>query len=194
MKVTPTQIRAAMEQCEGCVAKAAVILGLARPNLYKRLAKLGIDPNDYRRRRGNTVASAQATPTVTATQAARATAARTGSEESGGVAHSSPVILTPKAPGRIVTHVTSASSVATASSDVDEQPKKLLRMTRSFYLRPDQVKAIDDACLDLPAVLREQMSPSKVMERFMDDCFAGWLARAMGAPAPPRRKKKAGTE
>jgi hypothetical protein len=47
-------------------------------------------------------------------------------------------------------------------------------------LRPDQIKALDDACLDLPAVLREKMSPSKVLERLLDDCFAGWMAGKLG--------------
>ena len=75
------------------------------------------------------------------------------------------------------------------------QPKQL-RLSRSVYLRPDQVKALDDACLDLPAVLREKLSPSKVLERFIDDCFPGWLARvkAPSVEAKPQAKRKKGEE
>jgi hypothetical protein len=53
---------------------------------------------------------------------------------------------------------------------------KQLRLSRSVYLRPDQIKALDEACLDLPRVLREKLSPSKVLEKFLDDCFEGWIA------------------
>jgi hypothetical protein len=94
--------------------------------------------------------------------------------------------LTGRRRGRILSRVPPTA----AEAETVEQPKRL-RMTRSFYLRPDQAKAIEDACLDLPAILREPMSPSKVMERFIDDCFADWLSRVK-APAPASRKKSKG--
>jgi len=72
-----------------------------------------------------------------------------------------------------------------ASADVPDEPKQL-RLSRSVYLRPDQVRALDDACLDLPRILREKMSPSKVLERFIDDCFPGWLESKLGEASKAR--------
>lgn len=171
---------------EGNVARTAVVLGLARNNLYKRLASLGIDPIDYR---GNSALRALATPRALATQSTASASTREGSEGNRSAPLSSTVILTGPPGGAILTRVT---STATAIEEGTTERPKRLRMTRSFYLRPDQVKAIDDACLDLPAVLREQMSPSKVMERFHDDCFADWLQRTKDGAQPPRRIKKNG--
>jgi hypothetical protein len=81
------------------------------------------------------------------------------------------------------------TNTAPATQDETPEAPKRLRQSRSFYFRPDHVAAIEDACLDLPAILREPMSPSKVMEKFLDECFAGWLERTK-APAKRRSSKK----
>jgi hypothetical protein len=121
MRRSLDDIRAALEATGGQVAPAARSLGLARNNLYKRIAGSGVDLAELRR-----------------------------------------------SPGPRPAQERPASEAAA------------LRVARSVYLRPDQITALDEACLDLPAVLREKMSPSKVLERFMDDCFAGWMAGKLG--------------
>jgi len=69
-----------------------------------------------------------------------------------------------------------------APAAVGESPKTL-RVARSVYLRPEQVKALDDACLDLPRVLREKLSPSKVLEKFMDERFEEWIKAKLATKA-----------
>ena len=181
---------------EGNVARTAEVLGLARNNLYKRLASLGIDPDTFRIRRGNSAPAALAALAVTLAPEATGAASRRERAESPSALVSSSVTLTGRARGAILSPVANTSS-AVAEQGPAEIPKARLRMSRSYYLRPDQVKAIDDACLDLPAVLREQMSPSKVVERFMDWGFDRFLAEVKdpGPKAAPRRAtKKGGTE
>ena len=117
------EIREALSACDGRVSRAARLLGIARNNLYKRLASAGINPDEYRAARS----AARPAPTAPAVR-----------------------------------------------------PARPLRKSRTVYLRPDQVRLIDDACLDLPAALREKVSPSRVLELLMDDCFAGWLASKLG--------------
>lgn len=58
--------------------------------------------------------------------------------------------------------------------------RRSLRVVRGFSLRPDQLKALEDARFDLPAVLRVRFSPSSVLERFIDDAFAAWLQAKLG--------------
>lgn len=128
MPASADQVRAALAASGGNVSDAAESLGIARKNLYVRLAALGVSPDDYR----------AGAPIVTRPRAQR--------------------------PG----------------------PPRPVRVSRSFYLRPDQARAIDDACLDLPAVLRERLSPSQVLERFMDDGFAEWVARTRARAAEGR--------
>lgn len=186
MKVTAEQIRAALKMSGGNVARTAIVLGLARNNLYKRLAHLGIDPMDYR---GNTAPVAPATrraPTAP-TRAENKPTARTEATDDAPL--SGTVILTVPPSGATLARVT--NTAAAAVEEEAERPKRL-RVSRTFYLRPDQVKAIEDACLDLPAVLREQMSPSKVVERYLDWGYERFLAEMKGetAAASERRKKK----
>jgi transcriptional regulator of acetoin/glycerol metabolism len=120
MPASADQVRAALAASGGNVTLTAKSLGLARQNLYKRLAGLGLNPGQYRA----TVPAAPTTPRPL-------------------------------------------------------RPPRPLKLARSFHLRADLIRALEDACLDLPAVLRERLSPSQVLERFMDDGFAAWLAAKM---------------
>ena len=165
-RVTVEQIREALRVTGGQIAPAARILGLARNNLYKRLANNKMSPDSFR---GNSARSAPATPTVT--RAAETPSADAG-EVASRVSNSRSAIFPTPARARNFPHV---SSALTTPPQPAEEPK-LLRVSRTIYLRPDQAQALDDACLDLPGVLREKLSPSKLIEKFMDDCFAGWIA------------------
>lgn len=129
MRASAEQVRAALATSSGNVARAAVALGIARNNLYKRLAALGLTPDVYR-----AAAAASASPR--------------------------------QAVSRI------------------QRPPRPLKVARSFHLRADLVRALDDACLDLPAILRQRVSPSQVLERFMDDGFSDWLARTLAQGRP----------
>jgi hypothetical protein len=126
-RVSIDQIQAALEASAGDVSKAARSLGLARNNLYKRMASCGLSPATYREAPGRQPLPAPAP----APQAAR---------------------------------------------------REAPRRSRSFYLRPALLRALDEACLDLTPVLRERLSPSKVLERFLEDRFAEW-ARTVEAQA-----------
>ena len=163
-RVTVEQIREALSACDGKVARAARVLGLARNNLYKRLASTGISPDEFR---GNSARAASVSGDAHAAECAplgNLTAVGTR------VPVSRPAIF--PAPARPRTF----HAVSTEPMSLPPDGTKQLRLSRSVYLRPDQIKALDDACLDLPRVLREKLSPSKVLERFLDDCFGGWLA------------------
>lgn len=185
MRVTADQIRAALKACGGNIAQAAVILGIARNNLYKRLSSLNLNPDDYRSGAGNVTHGAPVTADAHAA-GAEVSAPRVNANAGASRAPQSFSAILPGSHGtRILTRV---NHVAAADAPEIEGPKRL-RQSRSFYFRPDHVQAIEEACLDLPAILREPMSPSKVMERFLDDCFKGWLARMKKQP-PKRRSRK----
>lgn len=129
MPASAEQVRAALAASGGNVSRAAAALGMARNNLYKRLAALELDLTPYRR-----------------AAAAVAAAPRT-------------VAPPPPRPARVARPV---------------------RTSRSFYLRADQVQALEAASFDLTPVLRVRLSPSDVMGRFIDEAFAEWLARTLG--------------
>jgi hypothetical protein len=65
-----------------------------------------------------------------------------------------------------------------------------LRRAKSIYLRPEQWRWLDDACLDLPAVLREPMSPSKVLERIVDAVGRRWVADTLKGRRPAKGRKR----
>jgi len=184
-RVTVEQIREALAACSGNVLRTAKVLGIARNNLYKHMANKQISPGEHRPARGG---DSQHKPVVTAD--AHATVAQLGT--AGRIGRTSPTAAavsstaTSKPQGRCVAFpIVSTPSMA---AEQVEQPKQL-RLSRSVYLRPDQVKALDDACLDLPAVLREKLSPSKVLERFIDDCWVTWLRSKLDAAAKPQAKR-----
>jgi hypothetical protein len=180
-RVTVEQIREALRVTGGQIAPAARILGLARNNLYKRLANNKMSPDSFR---GNSATSAPATPTDTR---ARETPHVESSEVASGVSKSQSAIFPPHRRARNFPHVSSALT----SPPQPEEPK-LLRVSRTIYLRPDQAQALDDACLDLPGVLREKLSPSKLIEKFMDDCFATWIASKLEPGRKPRKDANGG--
>jgi hypothetical protein len=177
-RVTVEQIREALSACDGRVARAARVLGIARNNLYKRLASSGISPDEYR---DNTAARARVSDDAHATRGADFNGGETQTDASAPA----PVFRAAIFPrGR---RTPTLAHVNTAAPDSSE-PKQL-RLSRSVYLRPDQIKALDDACLDLPRVLREKLSPSKVLERFIDDCFGEWIGSKLGEEKPARRTR-----
>lgn len=179
MKVTRTQIEEAMKATTGNVLRAARILGLARNNLYKRMANLGMSPESYR---GNTFGGASMADGAHAAGSdgvLHATSAAKPDSVSGTAIFTSSARVR-KFPG--------VSTAIPASEDA-----KPLRVSRSIYLRPDQIKALDDACLDLAPVLREKLSPSKVLERYLDSGFAEWVG-ALQRPAPEKKARRKGEE
>lgn len=160
-RVTVEQIREALKLTKGGISAAARVLGIARNNLYKRLSSSNIDPNDFR---GNTPEGDKV-----ATAAHAVTGAAAG-KSLGRVkpAHVSVPAIFPRGVDARSFPVMGSAANAT------EEPKTL-RQSRSMYLRPDQVHAINEASLDLPHVLREKLSPSRILEMFIDDRFAQWL-------------------
>ena len=181
-RVTVEQIREALALSSGRVARAARVLGIARNNLYKRLANSGISPDEFR---GNSATGLGATADAHATRGAASGATGAAVEQTGPV----PVLRTAifhrgRREPRLV-------RVDSAADDQGRGEPKQLRLSRSVYLRPDQIRALDDACLDLPGVLREKLSPSKVLERFIDDCFGSWLGSKLGDVSAKSRRKKA---
>lgn len=184
MKATPAQIHAALKECQGCVKRASVILGMARPNLYNRMARLGIRPETYRPAKDDIAEVSRITPGVTSVGSTAPTERR----QRGKPVADSSVSSGQRASAARTFAPVSAERGSAATMEAAPEPKAL-RISRSYYLRPDQVKKIDDACLDLPPVIREKMSPSKVVERFMDDRFDDWVAwLKAGMPAPKRKK------
>lgn len=189
-RVTVDQIREALNACNGNMVRAARVLGLARNNLYKRLANSGIRPGDFR---GNSA------PPVTATAAAHATCGAAKHGPTGLAAPVAPVPVSRSAiyPGAAVARTFHHVSSAAMNPPPPEEPKQL-RLSRSIYLRPEQIRALDDACLDLPRVLREKLSPSKVLEKFIDERFEEWLGSKLSQENPPesrgKRRAKGGIE
>jgi len=183
MAVTRGQITKALAAVEGVVSRAAGILGIARKNLYIRMASLEIDPNDFRRNSGGSV-------TVTAGVTPLDSTVVTGSVRASGSAGSARVFATDtlkRGQGRRKFGNVIEQAVATVAEA--EHQKKLLRQGRTLYLRPEQYREVDDACFDLAALFREKQSPSKVVERFMDDCFSAWVS-GLKASAKPNGKKR----
>lgn len=181
MKVTGPQIRAAMKMACGNVSRAAEVLGIARNNLYKRLTALGIDPQEYR---DNSVTPHGEAPAVTPGNSGEVTDRPTLSALRTRASVSSLPSSVRGRRARTFPFVNNATAAA-------EPPviQKKLRQAKTIYLRPDQFRAVDDACFDLAAALREKFSPSKVFEQFFDDCWKGWLKEKL-APAKRRAGKK----
>lgn len=184
MKVTRGQIEKALEATSGTVSKAAAILGMARKNLYIRMAHLGIHPDSYRRNSG---------PSVTVTASDTSVNATDGTRRAGSLGSLGAVSVFPNDTLRLsrarrkLGHVNSAQAVAEQAA---ENVKKL-RQARSLYLRPDQWKEVDDACFDLAAKRREKQSPSRVEERFHDRYFAKFVAEEL-SEGKAKRNGKAG--
>jgi hypothetical protein len=182
MKVTRTQIDEAMKATGGRMLRAALILNIARNNLYKRMASLKMSPNSYR---GNTVTQGKVSGVAHATDSTGLVAA------SGATSATNRDPLSRSAIYRSRSRVRKFPSMSTAAPSVaPPEEAKPLRISRSVYLRPDQIKALDDACLDLAPILREKLSPSKVLERFIDRHFAGFLVEEGAVPAPAAEKPR----
>jgi hypothetical protein len=182
MKVTRGQIEKALEATSGTVSRAAAILGMARKNLYIRMAHLGIHPDTYRRNSG---------PSATVTASGTASEVTDGTRRAGSIGSRGAVSVFPNDTlrhsrvRRTLGHVNSAEAVA----DQAAENVKKLRQARSLYLRPDQWKEVDDACFDLAAKRREKQSPSRVEERFHDRYFAKFVAEELSAGKAARGKK-----
>jgi hypothetical protein len=188
VKVTATQIREALKVTEGNVAKSARVLGLARNNLYKRLASMGIDPETYR---GNSATSTTEAPTVTPQKVTGITGVVGVVGAHGGASVSAGAIFTPGRRARNFRNVTQATTERTDETEAGEARK--LRQPRTVYLRPDQWREIDGAVFDLAAKRRQRQSPSKIEEEFHDRYFAKFLAEELGTPKRGNGKK-GGTE
>lgn len=166
-KVTRQQVEQALAASAGRISRAAVTLGIARNNLYKRMSSLGISADTYRK----------------GTSAHGATAAldsgEAGMSVPSNVGERASVSTNAIYPTRIGERKFRGMRSTAEATEPVEEAGRVPRASRSLYLRPEQFKALDDASIDLPAVLREKLSPSKVMEMFMDECFTGWLTRAL---------------
>lgn len=183
MKVTGPQVRAAMKLSGGNVTKAAEVLGIARNNLYKRLMSLEIDPAEFR---GNS----DTVPPETPGAIRDAFPGEAGAAAFSGSAHRAPVSSLPSSVHgrRARTFPLVMPNQATATIEPPPAPQRL-RPARTIYLRREQFQALDDACFDLAAALRERFSLSKVMERFIDERFADWLAETKKAPTKRSARK-----
>ena len=177
MKVTRGQIEKALDATSGTVSRAAGILGIARKNLYIRMATLGIDPGSYRRNRR--VAS-PVTPLVTVTGADRGSFGRGSGVLHGSAGVSESGTFTKRSAAPNLAAMQERGSTAAAESPTGASITKL-RQPRSIYLRPEQWRELDGACFDLAAKRRERQSPSRLLEGFIDECFADWLRRVLTA-------------
>jgi hypothetical protein len=187
MRVTRGQIEKALEAVNGTVSRAAKILGIARKNLYIRMATLGISPDDYRR---NTSPVSPVTPTVTRRGWRKATGViGSGAVRGSGSVFANDTFTTPIAAPTLA-RVQERTAPGTVADPPDEESRKL-RQPRSVYLRPDQWRELDGACFDLAAKRRERQSPSKVTEQFFDRYFSKFLAEELSAP---KRKKNGDSE
>src|SRR5437899_3279221 len=83
-RVTVEQIRLALQACGGNRAKAARVLGMARNNLYKRMASNGIGPDEYR---GNTATPAGVSGDAHAVSGARGAGQQKSTSGTGSTAH-----------------------------------------------------------------------------------------------------------
>jgi hypothetical protein len=75
-----------------------------------------------------------------------------------------------------------AGAIVRLTPRVLTSPAGRIRQSCTVYLRPEQLKALTEASFDLAPILRERLSPSKVLERYIDDGFAGWLRTKLGQP------------
>ncbi len=177
-RVTVEQIKAAMEATKGNVSASARVLGMARNNLYKRCVSSNIDPRSYR---DNTP---QGNGVTGAAHSVRVTGGRQGSSRAK-VVH-----LSTAAPNAIYQKGSGRRSLADMSSAAapTEEPKAL-RAARTVYFRPDHLRLLDDACLDLPAVLRERVSFSRVLEMLLDERGVDWLKEKLSAAHEPAEEQ-----
>ena len=192
VKVTRPQIEAALKAVKGNVKEASIVLGIARKNLYNRMASLGIDPDFYR---GDVTPSVTGTDGVTQDKAPRVTQPSDSGRAGGSVS-----VFSRKTDDTLSRRRGARRLHGMPSAAVDEAPVetgKKLRQARTLYLAPEIWREIDDACFDLAAALREKMSPSKVTEKFFTDDFRPWVARIKGqsssaAPSRSSKRKPAG--
>jgi hypothetical protein len=195
-KVDGPSIRAALAVMEGVVAKAARHLEISSAALYKRMAQMGIHPDEYRKvdehrgadhqgdthRQGDTNQTGDAIDQLPANghgaepQRTRRQRAHGGDEFSGA---SSFNFHRDRA-----AHILSAVA-PTATADVDEErARRQLRESRSWFLPPDQIDEIRQAKYDLQARWRIELSDSKVVEIFIRKKFKEWVTEELAAAAP----------
>lgn len=196
-KVDGPSIRTALALMEGVVAKAARHLGISSAALYKRMAQMGIHPDEYRKVDGHHGADHQGDShrhddtdrpsdaidhqSTNSHGAHRERTRRQGAhrgDESSGESNfnfhrdGGAPILSAVAP--------------TAAAEVDEErARRQLRESRSWFLPPEQIDEIRQAKYDLQARWRIELSDSKVVELFIRKKFKEWVTEELAGAPPP---------
>lgn len=189
-KVTAQQLLRVFAALNGDVAKTARAVGIHRNNVYKRLIAMGVNPDDYRLE-GGTVAPGghrvaedgtglQPSAVTAPTQHVAAHEPERAASDSRAANSASAIYR-----GKVVRHTFGDVSTATPTETVTAEPdvKAALKKPKSFYLRPEQIEQVEDSVIDLGFALRiKKLSPSQVLELFIDECFSPWL-REKSKPA-----------
>lgn len=175
-KVAPGQISAVLNATNGNVAAAARALGVSRNSLYKRLVSMGFDL-EAARRVDVTLSAADAQEARAAADAAQTTDASLGN---GRQSERESVSIQSRArENRVATFPVSRRKPNVPHVEATQTKRQGLRASKSVFLRPEQIKALEDATYDLAFRFRESFSPSRVLERFIDERFAEWLHETM---------------
>lgn len=155
------RIRELLAATRGNVTRTAAKLGITKNSLYKRLAVLGVDPAAFRPK---WLERHHRHPQVPRASAASAV---TGDAQKRAVA--------------IFPSAADSPSVAAVQASMVRSPTR--RSTLRF--RPDHLAAIGRARRKLSALLDVELTNSALLERFIDDKLADWLAEQTRSRLPP---------
>ena len=199
-KVDRPAVETALLQNHGDVAASARQLGISRAALYNRVSRFHIDLGAYRKVDASVANLAKVgTPGATDRPVDDHQAAPNGHggrgsnrlerERSRGDETSARRTFNfPRANDAPILPGVPSQTVTDVDADAD---RPVLRESRSYFLPPEQIDLIRQAKFDLQALLRVELSDSKVLERFIAAKFSEWIAEEKRASAPrPARKGK----
>jgi len=171
-RVKDPQIREALAATHGVVERAAALLGVSKNSLYKRLVRMRLDPDEFRKGDARYATTGSVDAANAKAPAARAGRASHGRSRTGHQRSTPPMTTDAHSPN--LAHVDRA--VTTAD---EERPVSRLRESRNWFLRPEQIDKVRQAKFDLQAKRRQDLSDSKVVEEFIDAKFDEWLAEVL---------------
>lgn len=172
-KVSNEQIRQAMEQWEGVVVHAAAAVGIHPKNLRERLRRMGLDPEAFRNG-----------------------AIRTGTH--GVVRMGRLVVRGPKTSGdtfSVVGGSPTLSSMQAAAKETEDDVAPIRTAPRKQMparIRPDLRDQIERAVWDLQAKHGVPTDFNLILEQYIEEGFASWVADKMKGPAAKNGKKNGG--
>jgi hypothetical protein len=164
-RVSSGQIEQALAATSGCVQRASAILGISKNSLYKRLSRMDLHPDKYRKGDARLGTQGAADAKVFGVRARRAAS---GGGRNGGEC------ATATFPRAVV-----GRRLDPVSDEAEDEKVGRLRESRNWFLRPEQIDKVRQAKFDLQAKLRTELSDSKVLERFLDEKFDEWIREAL---------------